>query len=185
MLCSENPSGSKGCCHTMCCCCKAKGLIPPLLAPLCISRKGIEAAESKPPQSRCGEWVSQVDGCITHSFQLVFPVFLLLSLSRKWNWKTEKKPSKAENTFRFFSWGHDCELISYLLNHYSRHLQTLLRQLLKPKWTTSEWKIKSCFLKKCQEKIILESHHQEESLFTANHFSVYCACRWKYLIKIL
>lgn len=111
MLCSENPSVSKGCCHTMCCRCKAKGLIPPLLAPLCISRKGIEAAESKPPQSRCGEWVSQVDGCIIHSFQLVFPVFLLPSLSRKWNWKTEKKNHQKQKTpFDFFLrtwlWAH-------------------------------------------------------------------------------
>lgn len=96
MLCSENPSGSKGCCHRMCCCCKAKGLFLPLFAQLCLSRNGIEEAGSEASQSRC---VNESARCRLHhaNFPACFPDFAATFIIKE----VKENPSKTENTFGF------------------------------------------------------------------------------------
>lgn len=96
MLCSENPSGSKGCCHRMCCFCKAKDLFLPLFAWLCLSRNGIEVAESEPAQSRCGNESAR---CMATSckFSSLFSRFCCYTHYQG----VKEDTSKTENTFGF------------------------------------------------------------------------------------
>lgn len=96
MLCSENPSGSKGCCHRMCCCWETKGLFLPLFAWLCLSRNGIEVAESNHP--RAGVKMSQPGVWLHHAnFPACFPDFAATLIIKE----VKENPLKTENTFGF------------------------------------------------------------------------------------
>lgn len=124
MLCSENPSGSKGCCHRMCCCCEAKGLFLPLFALLCLSKNGIEVAESEPPQSRCG---NESGRCMAASCKSP-SLFSQLCCYTHYQGSERKTLKNREHLWISFQ-ANDCNPISFLLNHHSRHFQAFLRSL--------------------------------------------------------